>query len=403
MSRANGWQAPFSIAVLAGGESSRMGSNKALKMLSGKPVISHLLDSLKPLTNDIFIAAGDVAAYEDLGYPIRADQYGQKSSLVGIYSALAASNNDLCFTVACDMPFAEPALVLLMAGLVSGHDAVVPVSQRGREPLHAFYSRACLGRMRHRIENGELALHELLDSLDVRYVDMVEMATLCDPAMVFLNLNSVVDLEEASRMLPRMRKRREQAWFADAPPERPPVICFVGSKNSGKTTFLEKLLPALARRGVRTACIKHDVHGFTMDREGTDTWRLAQAGAKKVTISSPEAVASLEKVDEERILADLYASAASGVDLVIAEGFKNSAADRIEVDRERGAGCGQRPARDRDPGGLVCPEHELVAVISDRPDAARTIPVFDLEDVEAVVNLIMIRYALGDGSGRAGA
>ncbi|MBI5869504.1 MAG: molybdopterin-guanine dinucleotide biosynthesis protein B [Actinobacteria bacterium] len=388
MSRASGWQPPFSIAILAGGESSRMGSNKALKILSGKPVISHLLDSLKPLTGDIFIAAGDVAAYEDLGFPIRGDQYAQKASLVGIYSALAASGNELCFTVACDMPFTEPSLVMHLAGLASGHDAVVPVSQRGREPLHAFYSRACLGRMRNRIESGELALHDLLDSLDVRYVDMVELAPLCDPGMVFLNVNTVVDLEEASRLLPRMQKRREQAWFADAGPERPPVVCFVGAKDSGKTTFLEKLIPILCRRGVEVACIKHDAHGFTMDQEGTDTWRFARAGARKVTISSPAAVASLEEVGRERDLADLYEAVADDVDLVIAEGFKTSGADRIEVNRGK---C-----------RLVCPEQELVAVISDRPDAARTIPVFDLEDVEAVANLIMIRYGLGDGTGRAG-
>lgn len=385
MSRAGGWDSPFSIAILAGGQSTRMGSNKALKMLSGKPVISHLLDSLKPLTRDIFIAAGDVAAYEDLGFPIRGDQYGQKASLIGVYSALAASAGDFCFTVACDMPFAEPSLVMMMAGLAPGHDAVVPVSQRGREPLHAFYSRACLGRMRRRIENGKLALHDLLDSLDVRYVDMVEMAPLCDPNMVFLNVNTVVDLEEASRIFPRMQKRREQAWFADVHPERPPVVCFVGAKDSGKTTFLEKLIPALGRRGVEVACIKHDFHGFTMDREGTDTWRLARAGAKKVTISSPDAVASLEEVQQDRSLADLYEAGAAGVDLVIAEGFKSSAADRIEVNRKQVS------------GGLVCPEHELVAVISDSSDVARTIPVFDLEDVEAIANLIMIRYGLEAG------
>jgi len=398
MSRANGWQPPFSIAVLAGGASSRMGSNKALKPLSGKPVISHLLDSLKPLTGDIFIAAGDVEAYEELGFPIRADQYELRSALVGIYSALAAAAHEHCFTVACDMPFAEPALVMLLAGLISGHDAAVPVSQRGPEPLHALYSRSCLAPMRHRIESGELALHDLLDSLDVRYVDLVEMAPLCDPAMVFLNLNTVVDLEEATRILPRMRKRREQAWFADAHPDRPPLICFVGAKDSGKTTFLEKLLPELTRRGIRIACIKHDVHGFTMDREGTDTWRLAESGAQKVTISSPDGVASIERVDEERSLADLYQASAGGVDLVIAEGFKNAAADRIEVMRYRGRG---RVDGEGQPGGLALPEHELVAVISDRPDAARSIPVFALDDVEAVANLIMIRYGLGDGSGRA--
>jgi molybdopterin-guanine dinucleotide biosynthesis protein MobB len=398
MSRISGWQSPFSIAVLAGGESSRMGSNKALKMLSGKPVISHLLDSLKPLSQDVFITARDVAPYEDLGFPIRGDLYAQKAALVGIYSSLAASGNDWCFTVACDMPFAEPSLVMMLAELAHGHDAVVPVSQRGMEPLHAFYSRACLARMRHRIETGELALHDLLDSLDVRYVDLVEMAPLCDPNMVFLNVNTVVDLEEATRIFPRMLKRREQAWFAETGPERPPVICFVGAKDSGKTTFLEKLIPVLCQRGVEIACIKHDVHGFIMDREGTDTWRLARAGARKVMISSPEALAALETVDEERSLAELYEAAADGVDLVIAEGFKSSATDRIEVNRAQATGGDQAAPR-----GMVCHEQELVAVIADRQDIARTIPVFDLEDVEAVANLIMIRYGLGVGTGRAGA
>ncbi|MFA5809569.1 MAG: molybdopterin-guanine dinucleotide biosynthesis protein B, partial [Thermoleophilia bacterium] len=354
-----------------------------------KPVISHLIDSLTPLARDIFIVARDVACYEDFGLPVCADHYEQKASLVGIYSALAASRNDFCFTVACDMPFVEPLLVSMLAGLAPGHDAVMPVSQRGPEPLHALYSRTCMRRMREQIEAGDFAIHNLLDSLNVRYVDMVELAPLCDPDMVFLNVNTIVDLEEAALLVPRMREYHEQALLMGRPPgrppDRPPLLCFVGKSDSGKTGFLEKLIPELGRRGVDVACIKHDAHGFTVDREGTDTWRLSKAGAKRVAISSPKAMALMEEVEVEKSLDELYATVGAGVDLVIAEGFKRSATDKIEV-------C--RRARS---GSLTCPESELVAVISDRPDAALTIPVFGLEDVRAVASLIMIRYGIGSG------
>jgi molybdopterin-guanine dinucleotide biosynthesis protein MobB len=389
MSRPGGPQPPFSIAILAGGESARMGGNKALKMLGGKPVISHLIDSLTPLARDIFIVAGDVAAYESFGLPVCADHYAQKASLVGIYSALAASRNEICFTVACDMPFIEPSLVSMLANLAAGYQAAVPVSQRGREPLHAIYSRDSLGRMREQIEAGDFALHNLLDSLKVRYVDMVEMAPLRDPNMVFMNVNTIVELEAASQLVPRMRRRREEVLLTDRSQGRPPLVCFVGKSDSGKTGFLEKLIPELARRGVEVACIKHDTHGFTMDREGSDTWRLAQAGARRVVISSPESMASLEEVESEKSLAELHAVASAGVDLVIAEGFKESAADRIEISRSTRS------------TSLACPEQELVAVISDRPGAARTVPVFSLEDVPAIANLIMIRYGLGSGNRKA--
>lgn len=385
MSRQGGAQPPFSIAILAGGESSRMGADKALKMLAGKPVVSHVIDSLAPLGREIFIVARDVASYEEFGLPVCADHYEQQASLVGIYSALAASRNEFCFAVACDMPFVEARLVNLMARLAPGHDAVIPVSQRGPEPLHALYSRACLGRMRKLIEAGDFAIHNLLDSLDVRYVDIVELAPLCDPEMVFLNVNTIVDLEEASLLVPQIREHHHQVLLMDRPSGRPPLLCFVGRSDSGKTGFLEKLIPELGRRGVEVACIKHDAHGFTVDREGTDTWRLASAGAKRVVISSPKAMALMEGAAAEKSLEELHTAVGAGVDLVIAEGFKKSNADKIEVCRRARA------------DGLTCPESELVAVISDRPDAAHSVPVFDLEDIRAVANLIMIRYGLGSG------
>ncbi len=400
MNRDGSRPSAISVAVLAGGESTRMGSNKALKMLGGKQVISHVIDSLAPMTSDIFIVSGDVAAYENLTLPVCADQYPQRASLVGVYSALAASRNRYCFAVACDMPFTEPMLVGRLASLVPGYDAVVPVSQRGNEPLHAIYSRDCLEHMRDQIENGVFSMSEMLAGLRVRYVELAEMIPYCDPDMVFINVNTVVDLDQASLLVPYLQKKREAAHAGASLQDGPPLICFVGRKDSGKTTFLEKLIPELGGRGVKVACIKHDLHGFTMDREGTDTWRLSQAGAKRVMISSPWAMAALETPAAEKSLAELYAAAGTDVDLVIAEGFKTAAADKIEVCRGGREGGSASSSGD---GSLACREEELVAVVSDQADVAGMVPVFEPDDVAAIANLIMIRYGLGEAAAAKGA
>ena len=78
-----------------------------------------------------------------------------------------------------------------------------------------------------------------------------------------------------------------------------PVVSIVGKSNSGKTTLLEKLIPELKRRGYRVATVKHDTHGFEVDQPGKDTWRLAQAGADAVVISSSDKLALIKRVRDE--------------------------------------------------------------------------------------------------------
>lgn len=371
----------FSVAILAGGESSRMGGNKALELLGGRPVIEHLIDSLKPLSGDTFIVANDAAAYGRFGLPVRADHFGLRASLVGVYSAVASAAEDYCFVTACDMPFADPALVRYMAGLVDGYDAVVPTSHRGEEPLHAFYTRACLDPMRRFIDSGDLALRRVLGSLKVRDVTIEEMSSCCDPLTVFFNVNTPADLDEAARLLPEVKKQHE-AWPVAPGPSKPPLVCFVGKKDSGKTTVIEKLVALLASQGIRVAYIKHDVHGFDMDRKDTDTWRIGRAGARQVKISSPGMVASIARVDGEKSLAELSDDINGSVDLIVVEGFKRTQADRIEVSRSGRS------------DSLACQEGELVAVISDRAGAATTVPVFDIGDVESVAGFLVERYGL---------
>lgn len=103
-----------------------------------------------------------------------------------------------------------------------------------------------------------------------------------------------------------------------------PIVCFVGASNVGKTTFLERLIPELERRGYRVGIVKHDAHSFEIDREGKDTWRLRRAGANTVAISSPEKVAVIRRTDEEMDLQVMAGRLFWSEDLLLTEGFKRS-------------------------------------------------------------------------------
>jgi len=152
----------------------------------------------------------------------------------------------------------------------------------------------------------------------------------------------------------------------------PHIICIVGKKKSGKTTFIEKLIPELRALGIAVGAIKHDAHSFEMDREGKDSWRLKQAGAETVVISSPDRIAMIKSVDHEQPLAELARSLFADKQLVIAEGYFNSDHPKIEIYR--------KDAHDRP----LCNsrnqvEKKLVAMVTDhRVDA--NIPVYDLDD-----------------------
>lgn len=114
----------------------------------------------------------------------------------------------------------------------------------------------------------------------------------------------------------------------------PLVLSFVARSGTGKTTYLEALLPELCRRGVRVMVIKHDVHGFEVDKEGKDTWRLSKAGASRVLIANAEKMALMGRVDGDTPLRELVARYGGGMDLVITEGYRRSGMPKILVARQ---------------------------------------------------------------------
>lgn len=159
------------------------------------------------------------------------------------------------------------------------------------------------------------------------------------------------------------------------------IVSVVGKSGSGKTTFLEKLLPELKRRGYRVATVKHDVHGFDIDQPGKDTWRHAQAGAEAVVISSPRRFALIQRLDEEMPL-DEIASYVRGVDIIITEGYKRGDKPKIEISRR---------AKSTE---LICAEEELIAVVTDQRFPL-DVPHFGLDDVAGVADLLEDKFLKG--------
>jgi len=154
-----------------------------------------------------------------------------------------------------------------------------------------------------------------------------------------------------------------------------PVISVVAKSDTGKTTLLEKVIRELKSRGIKVAAIKHDAHSFEIDKPGKDSWRLAQAGADIVAISSPEKTAIIEKTERELSLDEVIARI-NGVDLILTEGFKRSGKPKIEVFRSAAH------------QGLLCEPSELLAIASDvKWDLG--VPCFHIDDVQGIAEFII--------------
>ena len=113
----------------------------------------------------------------------------------------------------------------------------------------------------------------------------------------------------------------------------PPVISIVGKPDCGKTTLLQKLIPALREKGYHVGIIKHHVHEFDMDRPGKDTWKLKQAGADIVALSSPTGLGVIRNTDKDTPITVLVRRYFQDMDVVLTEGYKQEAMPKIEIYR----------------------------------------------------------------------
>ncbi|HEY5409645.1 MAG TPA: molybdopterin-guanine dinucleotide biosynthesis protein B [Caulobacteraceae bacterium] len=156
------------------------------------------------------------------------------------------------------------------------------------------------------------------------------------------------------------------------------LIGLSGWSGSGKTTLLTRLIPALIGRGRSVSTIKHAHHAFDVDRPGKDSYVHREAGAREVLISSERRWALMHehRGAPEPALPELL-SHLGPVDLVLIEGFKREAHAKIEIHR---AAVGKPLLYPHDP--------QIVAIASDPPLPEAPIPHIDLNDIEAIADLV---------------
>lgn len=161
------------------------------------------------------------------------------------------------------------------------------------------------------------------------------------------------------------------------------IFSFVAaSSNSGKTTLIEKLIPLLKERGLRVAVAKHASAGFDLDRPGKDSWRFREAGADAVLLAGPEGLALQKRLAHPPSFDDL-AAMLPDTDVLLVEGFKQDAPNRIEVFRS--GVSGEKPLCSSDPS--------FIALASDRRfDLA--VPCFELNDVRGIAGFILGKLEL---------
>jgi molybdenum cofactor guanylyltransferase len=204
--RKNGKQ--FAGFVLAGGQSSRMGRDKALLELNGVPLVVRTSQLVETVAGAPTIV-GAPERLNGLGLRVIPDDWPGAGPLGGIATALQATSAVWNLIVACDLPYLTTAWLenIVARALTSEADAVLPKNERGAEPLCAMYRKKCEPVIRTALERGTRKVTDGLADLHVKYIEPGEWKAFDSDGFLFKNMNSPADYEEAKV---RMNRRAGQ-------------------------------------------------------------------------------------------------------------------------------------------------------------------------------------------------
>ena len=194
---------PVSLAIIAGGQSRRMGRDKAFVELGGSALIERVIQRSADIGQaETILITNKPADYAHLGLPMRRDALPGKGSLGGIYTALLHAKNPAVLVLACDMPFVNAELLRFMiAQLDADTDIVVPRVAGYPQALHAIYRVTCIQPIRAQLEANRLKIIRFYDQMRVRYLDEADYAEFDADGSSFANLNTPAELEQARQWL----------------------------------------------------------------------------------------------------------------------------------------------------------------------------------------------------------
>ena len=195
---------PVTGIILAGGQSRRMGENKALMQLGDDSLIGHVIHRMRPITDELLLITNSPTEYGHLGVSMHGDIFPDTGALGGIYTGLTHASQDAVLCVACDSPFLNPKLLTYLVSVLGEYDAVMPETfvhhdntQITLQTLCAAYSQRCLPIIELMLRESELRVHALAERARIKCISP-EIWQAFDPdGMSFFNINTPEDFESA--------------------------------------------------------------------------------------------------------------------------------------------------------------------------------------------------------------
>ena len=191
----------ITVAVQAGGRSSRMGRDKALVSLGGTPLIEHVLRRVEGLGDEVLITTNQPESYAFLGKRMAEDRKPGAGALHGLLTALAAAHGERVLLVGCDMPFLSRPLLEHMLAIETDAEVVIPRRGGKLQPLHAIYSKSCAGPVSQALEAGEKRMISFFPRIQTEIVEQETVDQYDPEGLSFFNANTPEELAQAERLL----------------------------------------------------------------------------------------------------------------------------------------------------------------------------------------------------------
>ncbi len=183
--------------ILAGGQSSRFGKNKALAMLDGKTLIKHIVEKLSSLFSACLLVTNTPELYNFLKLPMSKDIYPSRGPLSGIHSALNYIDTPKAFITGCDMPFVNEKLIRYLCSMSENeqYDATIPFLEKGPEPLCGVYLKTAFPIIDEYLKKDVRKISQVIDALRVQKILQRDILSVDPDLLSFYNVNRPGDLE----------------------------------------------------------------------------------------------------------------------------------------------------------------------------------------------------------------
>ncbi len=355
----------MSLLLIAGGNSSRMGRDKRWLEFDGVPLLEWMLRKAQrqPFARRYLCCERKTAELLALAGKFEAEllvdaEHGL-GPMEGLRAGLSAMPTEYAVAVSCDMPFfVFSALQAVFAATRPPYKAVLAETAGHMQPLASVYHRTMAADFAAALAAGQRKLGAVIEGVPHCRIPVERVNCL-------FNANTPADM--------RLAYGRMQNIHRDVPV----VTVSAPVSNTGKTTFIERLIPRLREQGIRVGVVKGDAHGYDIDVKGKDSWRFMEAGADSVAVVSPDGYFIERRTAGRKSLLSV-ASQLEGVDLVLIESRSHGGAPKVSLWRGLG-----------DP--VIDADTVLLFTSEKQPDIV--VHQYDIEDIEQAV--CSVRFLMG--------